>query len=53
MRTRKSAAPAVKVLSDLAKWELQQWEAEKAARYAHRPVGTVPHYVNLNSPWTR
>ena len=41
------------VLSQVAADEQRAWEIERQQRYAQRPVGSQPHWVDLASPWRR
>jgi len=45
--------PAVLPISELALLEQQAWEAERAARYAARPLPTQPAWAERAARWSR
>ena len=44
---------AQSVVSQLAVEEQRAWELERQQRFAQRPVGRQPKWVDLDSPWLR
>jgi hypothetical protein len=45
--------PAASPVSQLALLEQQAWEAERAARYAARPLPTQPTWAEQAARWSR
>ena len=49
----RQSRPVQSPVTQLALDEQMSWEAEREQRFAHRPVGTQPKWVDLSSPWAR
>jgi hypothetical protein len=53
MRTRKNTTVKPVVVSQMAIEEQQAWEIERQQRFALRPIGHQPAWVDHNNPWLR
>ena len=53
MRTRKIRTTKPVVISQMAVEEQRAWEIERQQRFLHRPTGSQPSWVDLDSPWRR
>lgn len=49
----RQSRPVQSVVSQLAVEEQRAWELERQQRFAQRPIGHRPKWVDLDSPWLR